>query len=273
MTTTSNKYTTQIELSILVHQNGLSFCTLDKEKKEVTQLEHTSFKAQKNPIELLDQINFFFEKYSIEKYSYDKVNIVYANDLYAIVPHEVFDENHVADYLKYSIKILKTDFIVHDQLASINAHTVFIPLTNINNYIFERFGSFEYRHSTSILIDNLSSLSRKTEQPYLYLHVMSTNVDVLFFKDQNLLLCNTFSYHTPEDFIYYVLFCFEQLKFDTNLVETILFGNISKESTTYNLLYKYIKHISFLDVSKIVQQTASIDKKETDASALLLLSL
>jgi hypothetical protein len=51
-------------------------------------------------------------------------------------------------------------------------------------------------------------------------------------KDKELLFCNTFTYETKEDFIYYILFTTEQLKLDPEDLDLILLGNIHEDSAS-----------------------------------------
>ena len=55
-----------------------------------------------------------------------------------------FDENSLDNYLKYTIKTLKNDFITFDDIEEIAAKNVYIPYVNINNFLFSQFSQFTF---------------------------------------------------------------------------------------------------------------------------------
>ena len=56
---------------------------------------------------------------------------------------------------------------------------------------------------------------------------------------------NSFDFNTKEDILYYTLFTFEQLKINTETVNLVLYGDIIKGESIYQLLYEYIRKIKF----------------------------
>ena len=59
------------------------------------------------------------------------------------------------------------------------------------------------------------------------------------------MLNNHFKYETPEDFVYYILFCFEQVQLNTEKTKLWLNGAIAEEDATYKLIFEYIRDIKF----------------------------
>ena len=173
------------------------------------------------------------------QHSFNQVTLLYATNLYTLVPVSLFDEKKASEYLKFNSKILANDFISHDTLKNQDLVVVYVPYININNYFFEKYGSFQYYHTTSILIRTIMNAEKFSNEAKVYLHVQTESFDCLIVKEGKLILCNTFSYRTPEDFIYYLLFCMEQLKLNPESTEVVLSGDIKKESEIYTIVYKY----------------------------------
>ena len=78
--------------------------------------------------------------------------------------------------------ILTNDFISHDTLENQEIVVVYVPYVNINNYFFEKYGSFQYYHATSILIKTISKSEEFSKEPKVYLHIQPENFDCLLFK-------------------------------------------------------------------------------------------
>lgn len=232
-------------LSILVSRDGLSFCFKEGTKTEILKKE---FENPLSPEEILEKIKSFAIEKKLASKKPDQVVVVYANNLYSLVPEAYFDENQLPNYLKFNVKILGTDFIAYDDIPGFGFKNVYIPYANINNYFFDLFGEFEYKHAATVLMENL--LAANTEKETLYAYLGERHFDLVAVKDKKLILCNTFLYETAEDFLYYVLFAAQQLKWDPETFDLKFLGNISKDSKKYGLSYTYIRNCGFLEKDK-----------------------
>ena len=56
---------------------------------------------------------------------------------------------------------------------------VYVPLVNINNFIFERFGSFEYKHSATILLNRVLTLEKNSKSLKMYLNIENSILKLL----------------------------------------------------------------------------------------------
>ena len=238
-------------LSIQFSLDGFSFCIRNTESKEVLNYtEYTFEKKVASPELLLEKIMFIFGNDSELQQDFTNIFAIHQNNLATIVPSEYFDKNNLKPYLVFSVKTLSTDFLTYDDLISINAHNVYIPYVNINNFIFQNFGEFEYQHHASILIHKLLSYStNKNKQMYVYVGV--SQIDILVIKSNELELYNSFLYETKEDFIYYILFVAEQLNMDPEEFNLTLLGKIDKDSDLYKITYKFIRNIRFIESSSV----------------------
>jgi len=244
-TTNILKSQNTIELSIQINLNGLSFCTLQKDTNTIADIKHFKFDKKLNHFEVLDRLTHLFNTEDFLQEPFNKVTIIHENELSAIVPKPLFNEDCLADYLKFNAKILKSDFITFDEIALNDSFNVYVPYVNINNYIFEKFGAFIYKHSATILIEQILYIEKNTNDEKMYANINSNHFEIIVIKAGELILYNTFEYNTPEDFIYYVLFTAEQLNLNPEAFKLVLMGIIIKDDTLYNIAYKYIRHITF----------------------------
>jgi hypothetical protein len=63
--------------------------------------------------------------------------------------------------------------------------------------------------------------------------------------ENKLELHNSFTIDTKEDLLYYLLFALEQMGMSVEKIELILLDDILKSDEKYNLLYQYVRNISF----------------------------
>lgn len=233
------------ELSIQLSLNGLSFCILNTDINTITHLKHFTKAKKQTPEELLETLITLFETEVALKDSFQKITIIHENEWSTLVPKALFNEDSLVDYLKLNIKILKTDYITFDTLAINDSVNVYLPYVNINNFIYDKYGSFTYKHYSTILIEAIINAEANANDSKLYIHVSKTHFQLVAVKEGDLMLYNTFEYTTPEDFIYYVLFTAEQLQFNPETIKTVLLGDIAINDNLYTIAYKYIRHITF----------------------------
>ncbi|WP_047545997.1 DUF3822 family protein [Psychroserpens sp. Hel_I_66] len=233
-------------LSIQIRLSGLSFCILNRTNNSIEIIEHIDLDKKATPYELLNELKLLIESKSEFNQEFDSVLCIYQNELSCLVPKELFDENNMADYLKFNAKILKTDFINYDNLPVNDSVNIYVPLININNYIFETFGSFDYKHASTILIESLLQRTYEDATSKVFINVNTTTFEIVVIKNKELEFYNTFDYTTKEDFIYYILFTIEQLKLNPEIVKTYLMGQINEDDQFFKILYRYIRFVEFL---------------------------
>ncbi len=233
-------------MSIQIRLSGLSFCILNRSTNTIEFIKHVLLDKKATPFELLNELRNTVDSNTELQQTFDSIICIYQNELSCLVPNDLFDENNKADYLKFNAKILKTDYISHDNLPTINSTNVYVPLVNINNYIFETYGSFDYKHASTILLETLLQIAPNTTDRTLYINVNQSSFEIICLKNKELHFYNTFEYITKEDFIYYILFTLEQLKLNPETIKLNLIGNIKKEDELYNIVYKYVRFVEFL---------------------------
>ena len=231
------------ELSIQVSLDGFSFYAKGERLRERTY----NFKEPLSPEQCLEKIKTALTEEELLKTTFDNVNVVYCNELYTLVPKSLFDADKSAEYLKYNTKILSTDYIAHDYIETLELICVYIPFTNINNYFFECFGSFEYNHSITLKLDKLLGNLPLGNEPKIDIFIRKRHFDLVVHSGKQLKLCNTFDHSVPEDIAYHTLFCYEQLGLDPNKDALNIYGSLKEDSETYKLLYTYIRNVNLIN--------------------------
>lgn len=255
------------KLSIQVSLSGLSFCILDTVDETIVTFEEHSFHKTLTPETALTQVKSILEAANITQNTYKSVTVIHENELSAFVPASLFNEHELPSYLKFNVKIFENDHITFDVLKNSELVNVYVPYVNLNNYFFDVFGEFEFKHTSTILVE---SLLRKTHtEPIMYAFVANGHFEIIVIKNKKLLLYNTFNYQTPEDFIYYILFTAEQLALNPEAFKLYLYGNVSKEDELYNIAYTYIREV---EIAKNPYQQAfaeNIDSSNSYSKYLL----
>ncbi len=231
------------KLSIQISLNGLSFCIVDTIDNTVLLSKGVVFDNELNPIELEKELVKLFTEHNIASQYFSDVIAVHRNTLFCFVPKVLFIEEELSNYLKYNTKVLATDLVVYDEIENYDIINIYVPLMNINNYIYDLFGEFTYKHSSSIITSSLLN-SNNGKGVSFYVYASENQMDITVISKKKLLLFNSFEYTTTEDFLYYLLFTSEQLKLDNETIQLKLFGSIEEDSDIYKGCYEHIKNVS-----------------------------
>ncbi|MES2544178.1 MAG: DUF3822 family protein [Bacteroidota bacterium] len=237
------------KLALQVRLNGFSFCVFDTLQHTIWTAKEIDFStfAKENTIE-----NHFaqaFSDYPELSKTYDEIVVLHDNNLNTFVPKPLFDEDFLGSYLQYNTKVFETDFFAFDEISNYEINNVYIPYVNINNFLIDTFGTFNYKHSNSILVSKLLDLSKNVDDKQVFVHFSAAKFELIVAQNQKLLFFNSFEYKTETDFIYYLLFTAEQLNLNPENFKLQLLGSISEESELFKIAYKYIRNVSLLDVS------------------------
>ncbi len=244
-TTNNIKKTSNLKLSIQASLSGLSFCITNTETNTIDYLKVFNFEKKLNPNEVLNNLDEAFESEEALKQPFSDIMVIHKNELATIVPAALFNEDNLADYLKFNNKILSTDYITFDKIDLNDSFNVYIPFININNYLYDRFGEFTYKHFSTIFLEQVLNAEKNAEKPKMYVNVGNENFEIIVVENGSLKFFNSFEFKTKEDFIYYILFTSEQLKLNPETFELIFTGNIDSKDGLYIIAYKYVRFVFF----------------------------
>ncbi|OXA83886.1 DUF3822 family protein [Flavobacterium hercynium] len=250
---TSKKYK---KLSIQVSLSGFSFCCFDTLNNTITSFNEVQFNTLQQAATIEELYTDSFKKYFELKDSYDEIMVIHSNNLSTFVPAALFDEDYMGSYLQYNTKVFETDFFTYDKISNYEMNSVYIPYVNINNFLIDQIGSFDYKHANSILIEKVLEGSKNNDDKKMVVNFTPEHFEIIIVQNQKLLLFNSFEYQAPEDFIYYILFTAEQLGLNPESFQLELLGTITKNDPFYTIAYKYIRNVTFLDVSALQQKNS-----------------
>ena len=237
-------------LSIQFSLDGFSFCVKDIPSGQTLLLTTYNFESSMDtPHELSEKIQSIFEAEKELQIEFDQIIAIHQNQLVTQIPDAYFDENHLKTYLDFNIKTFSSDYITFDNLPSLEAKNVYIPYVNVNNFLFQNFGEFEFKHHSTVLLEQLITNHDASIEDTMYVNVSHKYLDIVVFKNDQLRLYNSFQYNSKEDFLYYILFVSEQLDLDPTEFQLLFSGNITKDFTNFTLTEEYIKNVDFLKPS------------------------
>ena len=157
------------------------------------------------------------------------IQVIHQSSLYTLVPKYLYDPSKGLDYLKFNTRLLDSDLVAHDNIEVLDLVIVYLPFTNVNNWFFERFGSFTFEHSITILLRHLMTQCTPQNNPQIMAYLHQDHFDLIVWEYEHVKLCNTFYYKQPEDVLYFVLFACEQLNLNPETIQFHLAGIAQKQ--------------------------------------------
>jgi Protein of unknown function (DUF3822) len=239
------------KLSLQISQNGMSFCCFDTLNWEITSCRSVAF-SKYSPIE--EELWKAFASYPQLTHPYDEIVVLHDNSFNTFVPDALFDKDYMGSYLQYNTKVFETDLFTFDPIGTYDLNNVYVPLINVNNFLIDQFGAFEYKNVNSVLVSKLLDASRNIDEKQVYVHVQDTHFEIVVVRSQKLLLYNSFEYKTPEDFLYYLLFTMEQLFLNPETAKVNVLGKISENHSCFALAYTYIRNIALYDATALQEK-------------------
>ncbi|MEX1382659.1 DUF3822 family protein [Lutibacter sp.] len=234
-------------LSIQLSLDGFSFCVFNKPSNSVAVFAKYEFSNSPTPFEHLNLVKELYSQETLLKLKFTSINVTHFNNLITQVPLPFFNKKNLKNYLQKTIKVLDNDYITYDEINNSEIVNIYIPFVNINNFLLDIYGSFIFKHSSTVLIETLLNQFKNQGEDYCFVNVSNLNFEIVVLKNKNLELYNCFTFKTKEDFIYYILFTAEQLNLNPEEFNLILLGDIEKESELYTILYQYIRNIKFYE--------------------------
>jgi len=218
-------------LSIELSEKSISYCIVDKNKYRCYLLFSQNYESQ-NLLKILNEDEFITREFLSK-------SISFVNFPNTLIPKELYNEKDKKNIFSVNHSFTNEELVI-DELKSKIINLYAIPNTifqTVKNVIPEAI----IRSNSSILINNFLSLNNLQETMFLFLK--DSYINIVVTKCDGLIFQNKFEYQTKEDLLFYVLFSIQQLNFSNEEINTIIYGNISKEE--YNILYQYIRNIKF----------------------------
>jgi hypothetical protein len=228
-------------LSIRVSPDGFSFCTLDPVRNKYIQLQYISLNTR-IPVE--QQIESHLEKIEKLNLPYKKTLILISTRISTLVPTALYENNDTKEMLQFCHKIPENSIVFANKVKMADAYNIFAVPEGIHCLFTRQFQEPKfYQQHTAIIESNLATTSKESDSTILFINLENNYFDLLAFTKNNLQLCNSFPINSENDFIYFALFVFEQLKLKPATSQIIVSGNHPGFGKMILHLNKYVRNV------------------------------
>ena len=228
-------------LTIQYYLDGLSFVVFDNVEQKFVSLKHYHYSTK--DVDIQNIIAELQEKESWKLEEFRNVNIVIDNNSNTLIPKVFFKEEQKETYLSM-LNINNKAYILTDEIPECEAVNIFSykdKLDFLNNNV-------KIYHSSTVLIKKLiREFSDRNNETRAFINVKNNSYELIILNNDKLIFHNYFNFKTKEDFIYFILFTFDQLNIDNESIPLYFTGFIEEKSPIVELCARYIRNIRFFN--------------------------
>jgi len=233
----------------LVMQSGIQrfdVAVLDNISNEFVAFESYHFPKAVTERLFVEQVQRLTEQHDWLNSKFKRVDVSLFTEKFTFVPAALYDSSKQREYLAFNHEVSDDDTLRTDTLRMMDARNVFAIPNKLDSVLRNLAHDIRIRHSLSPLLDHVLTLNKTNTDKQVYAHVHEHQLDVIIAEGNRLLLCNTFRFHTAEDFVYYLLYACEQLKITADQLQLNLLGEIEPDAAAVLLTKKYVRHVKWL---------------------------
>ncbi|MCU0431762.1 MAG: DUF3822 family protein [Cytophagaceae bacterium] len=228
-------------------------CVTDTERNRCLLLEDYRFTTpQKNTDQLLEQLSLIVDDHHLLQAGFWKsVKLAVRNSHFSLIPNSLFDKNFLKEYLALNCSLNKgiPDHFYYYTQRGTDAVNIFAADRKLIDFFSQLYPSRQLQviHFTSPLIEGVMHERLHSEQKEVFLEVEPNHLTILVKHNKTLEFCNTFYFETTEDFLYFVLFAFDQLGLNQYDTPVTLWGDIAPDSPIIQKLKTYVRTVHLGD--------------------------
>jgi hypothetical protein len=209
-------------LSIQVSLNGFSFCIYDLDKQKYVVLKHFSYSENIADINVwVKEINRIAESIT------DNLTVVkppikclFISRKNVLVPKSVFSTNNIKSYISFFFQLDELDEIHYRYIPEIEGYCCFALPSPVVSKIISRFGKSDLYNQTYQAIRRVKDYKTRINIVFC-----DNFIDISIFKNDKLILNNSFEIFDIKDVIYYISSVSD--RFDVHNIPIYISGNIS----------------------------------------------
>jgi hypothetical protein len=238
-------------LSLQANQNGLIYCIFDNKAGHYLFFKGYSFKNVHLVEDLNAQIGEVLEKDDMLNLQFQKVIFLGYTQQSTLVPGSFYNPIKMADYLVFNHAGEVDHEIFSSFIEQWDIYTVFSLQRDLVSLISMHFKKVTFQNQTTPFLMQFAARQEVLSKPAVFIGLNGGFFDLAATGDNKLQLYNTFQYVNESDLLYYVLYVFKQLGYDTQQVPLFISGEQSSRISYLEILKQYIPATSFAPVDGI----------------------
>ena len=224
-----------LHLSLELREEQLLASLLDKQNNQYIAWASFPVKGKESTLEKVLEEPIFNSSAT--------VSIAFTLNSSLLVPALYFKKEAAIDYLKQQQLDKANETPSYDYIKNLDSYNLYTVNAKVLATLRDKFPSATVRHHASIFVEYLITENKNSQDDKVCVCVFNTYMDVVVLQGSKLILANRYYYENNSDFMYNLLWLYEQLKLNAEKTQCTFYGEIEKSSDIYSLSAKYIKKV------------------------------
>lgn len=234
-------------LVLQVDQERLTMAVLDNLTNDFLAFESWFFRKAVTDAQMADQIERLLTDHEWLGNGFKRVDAIVTSEKFTFVPAALFDSSAAKEYLAFNAPVTDRDVVRNDVLRQADARNVYALDHRLEKALLKISPSIRLRHHLSPLSERVLAASKNQNDKRVHAHIRQGQFDIVVSENGKLLLANIYTYQSPEDFIYFLLFAAEQLKLNPEKFELEISGEVEEKSAISAIANKYVRNVKFAE--------------------------
>ena len=253
--------TSNYHLSIQVGLDGFSFCILNPTSNKYIALKNYPNLSNGSEAINADWIRTILNNDEFLNRNYKSVALVFVSCNSTIVPDPLFKKENLKDYFDFNLDLPETDEIYCSKIERTDSWTLFPAQKDIIEILTGQYKNLKIFHQSVPFINNILSKTKNSpNNTQAFIHLYGKFFDMAIIENQKLKLYNCYSYRHVNDLLYYILYAFDQLKLPADSTSMVLSGKVTRQSSFYENLRRYVKKIDFAGLDPFFKYSYTFTK-------------
>ncbi|MCK9612858.1 MAG: DUF3822 family protein [Bacteroidales bacterium] len=237
--------TESYQLLLGLNKNSFQILVFDPENNKFIAFAQKQFTPLGGANLYHEKLKNFISENTLLHNTYNNAFLIWETQQATLVPSALYETSEQSAYLRFNQNINEGDKILCDKMKNTGTFNIFSYPDILSNLSLP--GKLQVHHHASSLIESMLITSKSDiAQKIVYVNVHPSFFDIVVVEYNKLTFYNTFSYKTAEDFAYFVLFVFNQMKLNPEQQGIYFSGDILRDSQLYDISFKYIRNIDFV---------------------------
>ena len=252
-----------LHLSIEIRERNILACLLDKDTNQYVGWAAYNRRDEKLSGMTQSTVNIKLPfttllKEELLSFRCSGSSIVFVPNNAMMVPGAYFSNDLLRDYLQQQNLIKPGERPCSDFIKNNDCYSLYAVDLNDYHLLKEKYPHAAFRHHSSVFVEYLLALHKSSDKNQVHVYVFENYMDVVALQAGKLLLYNRYHIQTANDFTYFLLWVYEELKFAPDTPCTF-YGAITEKSEQYALAQKYLPHISLAQKTTQINLARSLD--------------
>ena len=234
-------------LVVQTDRERLTLAVLDNISNDFLAFESWFFKKAVSDAQLAEQIERLCTDHEWLTNGFKRIDAIVTTEKFTFVHAPVFDSAATREYLAFNIPLAENDVVRNDILRQTDARNLYAIDRKLENALCKISSSIRIRHHFTPLMEKVLSSAKNQNEKKMHAHIRQGQFDLIVSDNGQLLLGNVFTFHSGEDFIYFLLFTAEQLKLNPEKMDLEISGEVEEQSSVILAAKKYIRNIRFAE--------------------------